>query len=219
MTLTTRAVLCLTAVGVGAFAPSSRWSARRSVAQMATTADFKNGLTIEIDGAPHKITEFLHVKPGKGSAFVRTKVKNLLTGNSADKTFNAGVSVDLADVFKTDYQYSYNDGDNYIFMDMESYEELPVSATAVGTAAGYLSEGLDCQITTWEGKVIDVELPNTLDLKVVETDPVANDQRKNAGTKPATLETGAVVKVPMFIETGEVIKVDTREDRYISRAS
>ena len=104
-------------------------------------------------------------------------------------------------------------------MNMETYEELPVDATTVGTAAGYLSEGIDAQITTWNGKVIDVELPNTLDIKVVETDPVANDQRKNSGTKPAKLETGAIVKVPMFIETGELIKVDTREDRYISRAS
>ena len=149
---------------------------------------------------------------------MRSKIKNLLTGNSADKTFRAGEPIELADVYKSDFQFSYNDGENFVFMNMETYEELPVDAMTVGTASGYLSEGIDAQITTWNGKVIDVELPNTLDIKVVETDPVANDQRKNAGTKPATLETGAVVKVPMFIETGEVIKVDTREDRYISRA-
>ena len=223
-----RALVCSLSLTVAAaFVPALRspWTqpARRPAScatpRMASTADFKNGLTIEIDGAPHKITEFLHVKPGKGSAFVRSKIKNLITGNSADKTFRAGEPIELADVYKSDFQFSYNDGENFVFMNMETYEELPVDAMTVGTASGYLSEGIDAQITTWNGKVIDVELPNTLDIKVVETDPVANDQRKNSGTKPAKLETGAIVKVPMFIETGELIKVDTREDRYISRAS
>mmetsp|Transcript_15483 Transcript_15483/g.52512 ORF Transcript_15483/g.52512 Transcript_15483/m.52512 type:complete len:227 (-) Transcript_15483:27-707(-) len=184
----------------------------------ASTSDFKNGLTLELDGVPLRIVEFLHVKPGKGAAFVRTKLKNLLNGNTVEKTFNAGAKVELADVSKSSMQFTYEDGDNFMFMDMTSFEECAVPKDVVSKSK-FLKEGTECQVMQWSGKVIDVELPNSMTFVVAETDPNFKGNTVQGGTKPATLETGAIVQVPMFIEQGEEIVVNTVDEKYSSRAS
>lgn len=182
------------------------------------TADFKNGLTIEYESTPYKILEFLHVKPGKGSAFVRTKLKNLLTGNSVEKTFRAGESVGAAQVEKQNLQFTYEEGEQYAFMDTETFETIMIDQKVIGKASDYMAEGSDVLVQWWNGKVIDVELPGTLELKVVDTDPgIKGDTAKGGGNKPAKLETGATIMVPLFVDIGDTIQVDTREDRYIKR--
>ncbi|CAM9323432.1 unnamed protein product [Chrysoparadoxa australica] len=200
--------------------PSQLWLGVRKVSsslQMASTADFKNGLTIEIDGQPVKITEFLHVKPGKGSAFVRSKLKNLITGNSVEKTFRAGESIQLAQVDRQKMQFTYNDGTNYMFMDSETFEEVAVPPESVGDKKGFLQEGLEVDCITWNNKVIELQLPRVMVLEVTETDPGVKGNTVQGGTKPATLETGAVINVPLFVNQGEKIKVDTEEKKYMSR--
>ncbi|PSC73370.1 Elongation factor P [Micractinium conductrix] len=203
--------------------PAQRLVARQRGALQVRAAstssnDFKNGMTIEMDGAPYKVVEFLHVKPGKGSAFVRSKLKNFITGNTVEKTWRAGEPVDLASVEKKETQFTYAEGDEYVFMDMQSYEETRI--TKDEDWAKYLKEGMDVGVLLWNGKVISVEVPNTVELEVVETDPgVKGNTAGSGGSKPATLETGAVIQVPLFISTGERIKVDTRTDSYLQRAS
>jgi elongation factor P len=182
-----------------------------------STNDLKNGMTLELDGTLFQIVEFQHVKPGKGGAFVRTKLRNLKTGGVVEKTFNAGVKVGLAIVERKDMQYLYRDADHFTFMDTDTYDQLPVEAALVGDAANYMAEGSTAQVAVHQGVPISIELPASVALTVTETQPgVKGDTRTNA-MKPATLETGYVVQVPLFVEEGERVKVDTRTGAYIER--
>mmetsp|Transcript_28278 Transcript_28278/g.83043 ORF Transcript_28278/g.83043 Transcript_28278/m.83043 type:complete len:225 (-) Transcript_28278:331-1005(-) len=189
----------------------------RSLPMMLTSNDFKVGLTIESEGSVYKVQEFLHVKPGKGAAFVRSKLKNLITGNTVEKTWKAGENVMPAEVEKLDVQFTYQDGEEYVFMDMSSFEEVRLVKDQIDQI-NYLKENCDAQVAKWQGRVITVDLPNQMTLRVEQTDPGVKGNTVQGGSKPATLETGAVIQVPLFIEEGEDIKVDTRENRYISRA-
>lgn len=186
---------------------------------MASTADFKNGLVLSIDGQLWTITEFQHVKPGKGPAFVRTTLKNVLSGKVVDKTFNAGVKVDTATVDKRDMTYLYKDGEDFVFMDGQTYDQIPVPTETVGDAANYLLENQEAMVATHEGVVLYVELPASVELVVSHTDPGLQGDRSTGGTKPATLETGAEIQVPLFLNTGDKIKVDTRDGRYLGRVN
>ncbi|MEV7971398.1 elongation factor P [Sphaerisporangium sp. NPDC088356] len=186
---------------------------------MATTNDLKNGLVLKLDsGELWSVVDFQHVKPGKGGAFVRTKLKNVLSGKVVDKTFNAGVKVEVANVDKREMQYSYMDGDDFVFMDTETYDMLNVSRTTVGDAANYLLENTLATVAVNEGNVLYIELPAAVELTVSQTEPGLQGDRSTGGTKPATLETGAEIKVPLFITTGERVKVDTRTGEYLGRA-
>ncbi|MEU6741267.1 elongation factor P [Streptosporangium sandarakinum] len=186
---------------------------------MATTNDLKNGLVLKLDGGElWTVVEFQHVKPGKGGAFVRTKLKNILSGKVVDKTFNAGVKVEVANVDKREMQFSYMDGDEFVFMDTETYDMLNVSRIAVGDAANYLLENMLATVAINEGNVLYVELPAAVELTIAETEPGLQGDRSTGGTKPAKLETGAEIKVPLFITTGEKVKVDTRTGDYLGRA-
>ena len=185
---------------------------------MATTNDLKNGMVLKIDNQLWQVVEFQHVKPGKGPAFVRTKLKNVLSGKNVDKTFNAGVKVETATVDRRDMQYLYNDGADYIFMDLETYEQLPVSAEIVGDQKNFLLENQNVIIAQNEGTVLFVELPASVVREVTFTEPGLQGDRSNAGTKPATVETGYELQVPLFIDEGTKIKVDTRTGEYINRA-
>lgn len=185
---------------------------------MATTNDLKNGMVLKIDNQLWQVVEFQHVKPGKGPAFVRTKLKNVLSGKNVDKTFNAGIKVETATVDRRDMQYLYNDGSDYVFMDLESYEQLPVSAEIVGDAKNFLLENQNVIVAQNEGTVLFIELPASVVLEVTFTEPGLQGDRSNAGTKPATLETGYEIQVPLFVEEGTKIKVDTRSGEYINRA-
>jgi elongation factor P len=182
-----------------------------------STNDLKNGMTLELDGTLFQVVEFQHVKPGKGGAFVRTKLRNVRTGAVLERTFNAGVKVGLAIVERKEMQYLYRDGDAFTFMDMGTYEQIPVAAEVVGDAASWLAEGQAAQVATHEAVPIAVELPASVVLTVTATQPgVKGDTRTNA-MKPATLETGAEISVPLFVEQGERVKVDTRSGTYIER--
>lgn len=184
---------------------------------MISSNDFRPGVTIELDKAVWRVTEFLHVKPGKGSAFVRTKLKNMITGATIERTFRAGETVPQATLDKRDMQYTYKDGDQYVLMDMESYEETRLNEDEIGDKAKYLNEGMDVTALFWNEKVIDVELPSSIVLEVVETDPGLKGDTATGGTKPAILEGGAQIMVPLFINIGERIKIDTRTDKYLGR--
>ena len=186
---------------------------------MATTQDFRNGMALEMDGQLFRIVEFQHVKPGKGGAFVRTKLKNVLTGQVVDRTFNAGTKVDTATVDKSEMTYLYQDGADYVFMDSQTYDQIHVPAAAVGDAKDYLLENMTATIARHEGSVLYVELPASVELTITYTEPGLQGDRSTGGTKPATLETGATVAVPLFITQGEKIKVDTRDGRYIGRVN
>ncbi|TKK84793.1 elongation factor P [Herbidospora galbida] len=186
---------------------------------MATTNDLKNGLVLKLDGGDlWSVVEFQHVKPGKGGAFVRTKLKNVKSGKVVDKTFNAGVKVEVATVDRREMQFSYMDGDEFVFMDTETYDMINVSRVAVGDAANYLLENMTATVAINEGNVLYVELPAAVELIISETEPGLQGDRSTGGTKPATLETGAEIKVPLFITTGEKVKVDTRTGDYLGRA-
>lgn len=210
-----------------AFAPlTNSWSRVEARSYRLTplglsTADFKNGLTILDDNKqPVKIMEFLHVKPGKGSAFVRTKLKNLITGNTNEKTWRAGESVEIADVQKEDVQYSYQEGDEFVFMDTNTFETMNVPSSAMGNAANYMTEGLELTVIKFDNKVIDVQIPNSMVLEVTQTDTgLKGNTAKGGGTKPATLETGLELLVPLFIDTGEKIKVNTEDNSYVGRSN
>ncbi|KAK6129482.1 hypothetical protein DH2020_036771 [Rehmannia glutinosa] len=162
--------------------------------------------------------EFLHVKPGKGAAFVRTTLRNYVTGNQVEKTFRAGSKIEEADIFKETKQYTYKDGAQYVFMDLSTYEEYRLNEADVGDKSKWLKEGMDCTLLFWNGKVIDFELPITVKLTVVEVDPGLRGDTAQGGSKPAILDTGAVVTVPLFIDIGQEILVDTRTGQYMSRA-
>lgn len=184
---------------------------------MASTNDLKNGLVLNIDGQLWTVIEFQHVKPGKGPAFVRTKLKNVITGKVVDKTFNAGVSVDTADVDKRDMQYLYRDGDNWVFMDLKSYDQYSLSNELVGDNAQWMLENQEAIVAIYENAPIYLELPANVELTITYTEPGLQGDRSNSGTKPATLETGAEIKVPLFIENGTKVKVDTRDGSYLGR--
>jgi len=185
---------------------------------MATTADFRNGMVLEIDGQLVQLVYFQHVKPGKGGAFVRSKFKNVLTGAVTDKTWNAGERVKEVRLERRPVQYSYNDGQLYHFMDMETYDDIAVEGDMIGEdQLKYLLEGMECQGFVHGEKVIMLELPQFVELKVVETEPGLRGDTASGGTKPAKLETGAVVQVPLFVEQGDVLKVDRREHKYLTR--
>ena len=185
---------------------------------MATTNDLKNGITLSIDGALWSVVDFQHVKPGKGGAFVRTKLKNVLSGKVVDKTFNAGVRVEVANVDKREMQYLYREGDDFVFMDTTDYDQPHIPAAVVGDAANYLLEEQTATIAFNDGTALYVELPPAVELTVEHTDPGLQGDRSTGGTKPATLETGAQIQVPLFITSGEKIRVDTRSGDYLGRA-
>ena len=186
---------------------------------MATTNDLRNGLVLNIDGQLWQVVEFQHVKPGKGPAFVRTKIKNVLSGKTVDKTFNAGLKIDTATVDRRDMQFSYRDGEDFVFMDLKSYEQTYVPAATVGDAAAYMLEGQDVIVAFHDDDVLFVELPAAVVLTVSHTEPGLQGDRSSAGTKPAALETGAEIQVPLFLNEGDRVKVDTRSGAYISRVS
>jgi len=186
---------------------------------MASTSDFKNGLVLNLEGQLWTITEFQHVKPGKGPAFVRTTLKNVLSGKVVDKTFNAGIKVDTATVDKRDMTFLYKDGSDFVFMDGDTYDQISVPAATVGSAADYMLENQTALVAQNEGVVLYVELPASVELIVSHTDPGLQGDRSTGGTKPATLETGAEIAVPLFLNTGEKIKVDTRDGRYLGRVN
>ncbi len=174
---------------------------------------------LNIDGNLWSVVEFQHVKPGKGPAFVRTKLKNVLSGKVVDKTFNAGLKVETATVDKRDMQYLYADGDDYVFMDSSTYDQLQVPRATVGEAADFLLENQDAVVAVHEGTVLYVELPASVELVISHTDPGLQGDRSTGGTKPATLETGREIQVPLFLETGTKVKVDTRSGDYLGRVS
>ncbi len=184
---------------------------------MASTADIKNGVVLSIDGQLWSVVEFQHVKPGKGGAFVRTKLKNVVTGKVVDKTFNAGAKVDIENVDRRDYSYLYNDGDNFVFMDVSDYDQINVPAATVGDAANFLLEGQQATIAMNNGTPLYIELPASVVLEITYTEPGLQGDRSSAGTKPATLETGYEIQVPLFLETGTKVKVDTRTGDYLGR--
>jgi elongation factor P len=184
---------------------------------MVTTNDLRNGMTLNIDGNLMSVVEFQHVKPGKGGAFVRTKLKNVRTGRVLDKTFRADEPVDVAILEKRQMQYLYRDDLGFHFMDTETYDQLVVDGSAVGDGASYLLEGSTPHVTLYEGSAIGVELPASVELEVAETEPGVKGDRVSGATKPATLETGATVQVPLFVEVGDRIRVDTRSGQYLTR--
>ena len=184
---------------------------------MATTNDLKNGMVLKIEGQLWSVVEFQHVKPGKGPAFVRTKLRNVESGKNVDKTFNAGTKVETANVDKRTMQYLYNDGSSYVFMDTSTYEQLEVSPEVVCDAKNFMLENQEAIVATNEGRVLYIELPASVELLIAETEPGLQGDRSTGGTKPATLETGHTIAVPLFITTGEKVKVDTRDSSYLGR--
>jgi elongation factor P len=186
---------------------------------VATTNDLKNGMTLDLDGVLWNVVEFQHVKPGKGGAFVRSKLKNVLTGQVVERTFNAGVKIDTATVDKREMTYLYADGSDFVFMDTETYDQIHVPAAAVGDAKDYLLENTNATVAVHDNTVLYVELPASVELTITYTEPGVQGDRSTGGTKPATLETGATVQVPLFVTQGEKIKVDTRDGRYIGRVN
>jgi elongation factor P len=184
---------------------------------MISSNDFRPGVTIELDGSVWRVVEFLHVKPGKGSAFVRTKLKNVQSGSVVERTFRAGETVPQANLEKRTMQHTYKEADQFVFMDMETYEESSLNSSQIGDRVKYLSEGMEVNVITWGDQVLEVELPNSVVLEVIETDPGVKGDTATGGTKPAIVSTGAQVMVPLFISIGERIKVDTRNDSYLGR--
>ncbi|AZK59500.1 elongation factor P [Candidatus Desulforudis audaxviator] len=185
---------------------------------MISTNEFRTGLTVEVDGDPCQVIEFMHVKPGKGSPFVRAKLKNLRTGAIAERTFNAGEKLPRAILERKEMQYLYNDGANYYLMDNETYDQVGLSAGQLGDGVKYLKENMIINVVYHRGQVLGVYLPNTVELTVIETTPGIRGDTASGGSKPAVLETGVVLQVPLFVEEGDVIQVDTRSGAYIKRA-
>ena len=185
---------------------------------MISAGDFRNGVTFEMEGNVYQIVEFQHVKPGKGAAFVRTKLKNVITGGVVEKTFRPTEKMEKAHIERKDMQYSYNDGDLYYFMDQETFDMLPISADQVGDALKFVKEEMMCKILSYKGSVFGIEPPTFVELLVTETEPGFKGDTATGATKPATLETGAVISVPLFIDENEMIRVDTRTGEYMERA-
>lgn len=183
------------------------------------TSQFKNGLKIELDGQPFTITYFQHVKPGKGGAFVRTKVRNLLTGRTIDRTFRSGEKAQEADIEERTMQYLYHDGENLVFMDTSSYEQLPITADVLGDATNFLLENLEVGVLFWRGKPVNIDLPNYIEARVTRSDPGIKGDTSSGASKPATIETGFTLNVPLFIEEGDVLRIDTRTGEYSERVN
>ena len=184
---------------------------------MITASDFRNGVTFEMDGKVMQVVEFQHVKPGKGAAFVRTKMKNIITGGVTVTSFNPTAKFEQAFVERREMEYSYNDGDLYYFMDMETFDMMPIGKDLLGDAFRFVKENTPCKIMSYKGSVFGVEAPNFVDLVVAQTDPGFKGDTATNVTKPATLETGAEIKVPLFINEGDKIKIDTRTGEYLER--
>ncbi|MDB0005825.1 elongation factor P [Ilumatobacteraceae bacterium] len=182
-----------------------------------TTNDLKTGITLELDNGLFQVIEFQHVKPGKGGAFVRTKLRNVRTGNVFEKTFNAGIRVEQAIINREEMQFLYRDGDDYVFMNNESYEQMNVAPVALGDAADFMVEGMVAQVAFFNGEIISVEIPASVELDIAETEPGVQGDRVSGARKPATLVTGRVIQVPLFVETGDRVKVDTRTGDYMTR--
>ena len=185
---------------------------------MVSAGDFRNGVTFEMDGNVYQIIEFQHVKPGKGAAFVRTKIRNVIAGSVVEKTFNPTDKFPTAYVERKDMEYSYNDGDLYYFMDPETYELVPIGKDILSDNFQFVKENMVCKIASYKGKVFGVEPPNFVELQVTKTDPGFKGDTATNATKPATLETGAEIRVPLFIDEGEMIRIDTRTGEYMERA-
>ncbi|MCD5347029.1 elongation factor P [Agromyces sp. H3Y2-19a] len=186
---------------------------------MASTADIKNGVVLSIDGQLWSVIEFQHVKPGKGGAFVRTKLKNVVSGKTVDRTYNAGAKVDIENVDRRDFTYLYNDGDGFVFMDATDYDQITVPATVVGDAANFMLENQAVTIALNNGNPLYVDLPASVVLEITYTEPGLQGDRSTGGTKPATVETGYEIQVPLFLETGTKVKVDTRTGDYLGRVN
>jgi len=186
---------------------------------VASTNDLKNGLVLNLEGQLWSIVEFQHVKPGKGPAFVRTKLKHVLSGKVVDKTFNAGIKVDTATVDRREMTYLYQDGNQFVFMDGNTYEQIHIDGDVVGDSARFLLENQTAVVATHEESPLFIELPTSVELVITQTDPGLQGDRSTGGTKPATLETGTEIQVPLFLSTGEKVKVDTRDGRYLGRVS
>ena len=186
---------------------------------MATTNDIKNGMVLDLDGQLWSVIWFQHHKPGKGGAMVKTTLKNIMSGKTVDKTFNAGLKIETANVDKRDFQYLYHDGDSYVFMDKSTYDQLNVSEAVVGDAKDYMLDNQDAMLALHEGVPLYIELPASVELLVEYTEPGLQGDRSSGGTKPARLETGKEIQVPLFIVNGEKIKVDTRDGSYLGRVS
>jgi elongation factor P len=186
---------------------------------MASTADIKNGVVLSIDGQLWSVIEFQHVKPGKGGAFVRTKLKNVVTGKVVDRTYNAGAKIEIENVDRRDFTYLYADGDGFVFMDTADYDQITVTDTVVGDAKNFMLENQSVTVALNNGNPLYVELPASVVLEITYTEPGLQGDRSTGGTKPATVETGATVSVPLFIVTGEKIKVDTRDSSYLGRVT
>jgi elongation factor P len=186
---------------------------------MASTADIKNGVVLNIDGQLWSVVEFQHVKPGKGGAFVRTKLKNVVTGKVVDKTYNAGTKVDIENVDRRDFTYLYDDGDGFVFMDTTDYDQLTVPAAVVGDAKNFMLENQSVTIALNNGNPLYIELPASVVLEITYTEPGLQGDRSTGGTKPATVETGYEIQVPLFLETGTKVKVDTRSGEYLGRVN
>jgi elongation factor P len=184
---------------------------------MATTNDLKNGLVLNLDGQLWTVVEFQHVKPGKGGAFVRTTLKNVLSGKVVDRTFNAGTKVETATVDKRSMTFLYKEGEDFVFMDGDTYEQVHVPTTVVGDGANYLLDNAEAMVAVHEGVPLYIELPTSVELLITYTEPGLQGDRATGGTKPATVQTGAEVQVPLFVTTGEKIKIDTRDGRYLGR--
>jgi elongation factor P len=184
---------------------------------MATSNDLKNGMVLNIDGQLWTVVEFQHVKPGKGPAFVRTKLKNVMSGKVVDKTFNAGVKVETASVDKREMQFLYNDGEGFVFMDLDTYDQMTLNAATVGEASDFMLENQTAIVALHEGEALYVELPASVVLEITFTEPGLQGDRSTGGTKPATLETGRTIQVPLFVEQGTKVKVDTRTGDYLGR--
>jgi elongation factor P len=185
---------------------------------MISTSDFKTNLTVTIDGDAWQVVEFQHVKPGKGAAFVRAKMRNLCTGSVVERTFNAGERMPEARIDRRDMQYLYKNDDMYVFMDNENYEQMELSKDQIGSGINFLKENMPVKVVVYETRILGVELPNTVELTVVKTDPGIRGDTATGGSKPATMDTGYVVKVPLFINEGDVLQIDTRSGDYIARA-
>jgi elongation factor P len=186
---------------------------------MASTADIRNGVVLSIDGQLWSVIEFQHVKPGKGGAFVRTKLKNVVTGKVVDRTYNAGTKVDIENVDRRDFTYLYNDGEGFVFMDATDYDQITVPAATVGDAANFMLENQSVTIALNNGNPLYVDLPASVVLEITYTEPGLQGDRSTGGTKPATVETGYEIQVPLFLETGTKVKVDTRTGDYLGRVN
>jgi elongation factor P len=185
---------------------------------MITAGDFRNGITFEMDGQVFQVVEFQHVKPGKGAAFVRTKLKNIITGANIERTFNPGDKMPKAHIERKEMQYLYNDGGLYYFMDMETYEQIPLSAEVLGDSLKFVKENMNVKILSFKGNVFGVEPPTFVELKVIETEPGYKGDTATGASKPAKVETGAVIKVPLFVNEGDMVRIDTRTGDYMERA-